>query len=88
MKKVVGKVTEEEKAVIKELNAHRNSLEELLLILPKDDELYKIAINDMDETTKKYKEWWNQYYTKYQWEKGNGDWRILFDTNEIVIEAD
>ena len=55
MKKVVGKVTEEEKAVIKELNAHRNSLEELLLILPKDDELYKIAINDMDETTKKYK---------------------------------
>lgn len=86
MKKVVGTVTEEEKAVIKELNAHRNSLEELLLILPKDDELYKIAINDMDETTKKYKEWWNQHYTKYQWEKGEGDWNILFETNEIIIE--
>lgn len=88
MKKVVGIVTEEEKAVIKELNTHRNSLEELLLILPKDDELYKIALNDMDETTKKYKSWWNQHYNKYLWEKGNGDWKILFDTNEIIIEQD
>ena len=86
MNKVVGIVTEEEKAVIKELNAHRNSLEELILILPKDDELYKTAINDMDETTKKYKEWWNQKYEKYQWEKGEGDWKILFETNEIIIE--
>lgn len=86
MKKVVGTVTEEEKTVIKELNAHINSLEELLLIVPKDDELYEIALNDMDETTKKYKEWWTYHYNKYQWDKGDGDWKILFDTNEIIIE--
>ena len=86
MKKVVGVVTEEEKTVIKELNAHKNSLEELLLVLPKDDELYNTAMADMNETIKKYKEWWNQSYDKYHWEKGEGDWKILFDTNEIIIE--
>lgn len=87
MKKVVGIVTEEEKTVIKELNAHKNSLEELLLILPKEDDLYKVALDDMNKTTKKYQEWWNQTYDKYHWEKGEGDWKILFDTNEIIIEA-
>ena len=69
MKKVVGVVTEEEKTVIKELNTHKNSLEELLLVLPKDDELYNAALDDMNETIKKYKEWWNQTYNKYHWEK-------------------
>ena len=87
MKKVVGFVTEEEKAVIKELNAHKNSLEELLLVLPKDDELYNVAIEDMNESLKKYKDWWNQTYNKYHWEKGEGDWKILFGTNEIIIES-
>lgn len=86
MRKIVGKVTEEEKSVIKGINAHKNSLEELLLSLPEDDELYKIALNDMAETTKKYKEWWNRHYEKYHWEKGEDDWTILFDTNEIIIE--
>lgn len=86
MKKVVGIVTEEEKTVIKELNAHKNSLEELLLILPKDDDLYKVALDDMNKTTKEYQEWWNQTYDKYHWEKGEGKWTILFDTNEIIIE--
>ena len=88
MKKVVGIVTEEEKAVIKELNNNKNSLEELLLVLPKDDELYNAVLDDMNETINKYKEWWNQNYEKYHWEKGDGDWKILFDTNEIVIESD
>lgn len=86
MKKVVGIVTEEEKTVIKELNTHKNSLEELLLVLPKDDEMYNAALADMNETINKYKEWWNQSYNKYHWEKGKGDWKILFDTNEIIIE--
>ena len=55
MKKVVGVVTEEEKTVIKKLNTHKNSLEELLLVLPKDDELYNTAMADMNETIKNIK---------------------------------
>lgn len=84
MKKVVGKVTDEEKSVIKEINDHRVSLEELLLVLPKDDEFYQIALDDMAETMKKYQQWWDDCYNKYQWEKGDGEWKIMFETNEII----
>ena len=87
MKKVVGKVTEEEKSVIKKLYDHKNSLEELLLVLTKNDELYNVAFEDMNETKIKYQEWWNQHYKKYQWEKGEGDWTVMFDTNDVIIES-
>lgn len=86
MKKIIGKVTEEEKQTIMRINSHRNSLEELLLVLPQDDELHKEASLDMDETMKKYQEWWNHGFEKYHWEKGETDWKLLFETNEIVIE--
>lgn len=86
MKKVVGKVTEEEKLAIWEINEHKNSLEELLLILSPNNPLYEIAVNDLDQTMRNYQNWWNSYYRKYQWEKGVGDWKVLFETNEIVID--
>ncbi|MBP3788541.1 MAG: CXXX repeat peptide modification system protein [Prevotella sp.] len=86
MRKVVGSVTEEEKKVIWEINEHKNSLEELLAILSDEDELFQDVVKDLEETKKKYQDWWNDHYEKYQWPKGNADWRILFNTNEIVIE--
>ena len=52
MKKVVGKVTDEEKSAIMRLHNHSCSLEELLMILPENEELYKIALNDLNETKK------------------------------------
>lgn len=86
--KIVGKVTEEEKLIIKKINNHRIALEELLLVLTSDDELYNKAKNDLESTMIQYQEWWNQHYIKYSWEKGISDWKILFDTNEIIIEED
>ena len=86
--KIVGKVTEEEKLIIKKINNHRIALEELLLVLPKDDELYGKANKDLESTMNQYQEWWNQHYTKYGWEKGISDWRIIFETNEIIIEGE
>lgn len=85
MKKVVGKVTDEEKSAIMRLHNHSCSLEELLMILPENEELYKIALNDLNETKKKYQEWWDTNYSKYKWEKGNSDWSVVFETNEIII---
>lgn len=86
MKKIVGKVTEEEKLTIWEINGHKNALEELLPILPKESPLYVQASKDMNETLIKYQEWWNTQYKKYHWEKGEKNWKIIFDTNEIVLE--
>ncbi len=88
MKKVVGKVTTEEKMAIWAINSHKNSLDELLQILPKDGDLYKEASLDMEETMRKYQEWWNQGYEKYRWEKGDKNWKIVFDTNEIIIDSE
>ena len=86
MNKVVGTVTEEEKRTIMEINNHKNALEELLLVLPPNTSLYKEASDDLDQTKEKYLGWWNSLYQKYKWEKGYGDWRIIFESNEIVIE--
>lgn len=87
MRKIVGKVTESEKKHIKAINSHKISLEELLLILEDSDELYKKAIDDLNNTIKKYQEWWDNCYSKYQWEKGKNHWTILFETNEIIINC-
>lgn len=87
MKKIVGKVTEEEKLEILAINNHKKSLEELLPILPKEDDLCAEASRDMQETLVKYREWWRRTYTKYQWEKGNKDWELVFETNEILLEV-
>ena len=88
MKKIVGKVTEEEKRLILDLNNHKNSLNELLLILPIDSDLHKRASADLENTVKKYQEWWNMYSRKYNWESAkNGNWEISFETNEIYLKT-
>lgn len=86
MKKIIGKVTEKEKKQIMSINNHKNSLEELLLILNETDDIYKNVLTELDETRQKYQEWWDTNYNKYHWERGTGYWTIVFETNEIVID--
>ena len=86
MKKVVGIVTEDEKLAVMKIYRHQQALQELLQILQKDDVLYNEVTKDLEETNINYQEWWNNSYEKYQWEKGEADWRIIFESNEIVIE--
>lgn len=86
MQIVVGKITEEEKVNIRSLNNHKVGLEELLLILPSDSTLYSVAKEDLEATVQKYREWWKVHSEKYKWERGQGEWIVLFRTNEIVIE--
>lgn len=87
MKKVVGKVTDDEKTAIMKINSHKNSLEELLRILSPDDDIYEKAKTDFNNTILKYQDWWNNSYAKYHWEKGTNDWSIIFETNEIIIDC-
>ena len=49
MIKIVGTVTENEKLVIKEINDHKSALEELLIILPHDSDLYKQAMDLLEK---------------------------------------
>lgn len=87
MKKLVGKVTVEEKNDILALFERRNGLYELAKILTADnDALYNKLIKDMGETNTKFQNWWDTMAKKYQWESAeNGNWEINFDTCEIYL---
>lgn len=86
-KKVVGRVTEEEKDAILKLFERRNGLNELAKILTTDNvELYERLVKDLGETSTKFQNWWNEMSAKYQWESAeNGNWEINFPTNEILL---
>ena len=86
-KKLVGKVTPEQKDEIQALFERRNSLKELFLIVPKDNQdLYERVVADMAQTQKKFDQWWADRAAEYQWEgRENGHWEINFDTCEIFL---
>ena len=86
-KKLVGKVTPEEKNEILTLFERRNGLNELAKILTADNvELYEKLVKDLGETGTKFQNWWNLMAEKYQWESAeNGNWEINFDNCEIYL---
>ena len=87
MKKIVGKVSEDERNEIQSLFERRNGLRELAKILTADDvELYDRLVTDMGENATKYQDWWNRMSTKYGWESAeNGNWEINFNSCEIYL---
>lgn len=87
MKKIVGKVSEEEKKAIQTLFERKNGLQELARILTSDNnDLYEKVVKDLGETGMKFQGWWDTMAEKYAWEKAeNGSWSIDFETNEITL---
>ena len=67
MKKLVGKVTEEEKNEILSLFERRNGLNELAKILMVEHEtLYEKLVRDLGNTGLKFQKWWDIMAAKYQ----------------------
>jgi CXXX repeat modification system protein len=87
MKKIVGKVTTEERDEIQSLFERRNGLTELAKILSADNaELYEKLVKDMGETGSKFQQWWDSMAQKYNWESCEcGNWEINFETCEIFL---
>ena len=87
MKKVIGRVTVEERDEIQALFERRNGLNELAKILTADNaELYERLIKDMGETGTKFQNWWDMMSKMYEWETNdNGHWEIDFDSCEISL---
>ena len=87
MKKIIGKVSNEERDIIKTLFERKNGLAELAKILAPDNILYEKLVVDMGETTTKFQQWWDGMGTKYNWESvPDGKWSINFETCEIYLE--
>ena len=87
IKKIVGKVTEEERDEIKLLFERKNGLTELFKIVNlKDTDIYEKLVKDMGETSTKFQSWWDNNSKKYNWEKKNDvNWEINFETCEIFL---
>ncbi|MBR4156930.1 MAG: CXXX repeat peptide modification system protein [Bacteroidales bacterium] len=87
MKKLIGKVTEEEKKEIQTLFERRNGLNELAKILTADNELlYEKLVKDIGETSLKFQGWWDRMAKQYNWERAeNGNWEIDFESCDIYL---
>lgn len=90
MKKIIGKVTEQERDEIQSLFERRNGLNELAKILTaENNELYEKLIKDMGATNTKFQNWWENMKVKYNWEMTeNGHWEISFSSCEIFLVND
>lgn len=87
MKKIISRVTEEEKNEIQALFERRNGLNELSQILTIENEaLYEKLVKDLGETGSKFHNWWDRMGEKYNWESAEGgNWEINFKTCEIYL---
>lgn len=87
MKKIISRVTEEEKNEIQALFERRNGLNELSQILTIENEaLYEKLVTDLGETGAKFQDWWDRMGEKYNWESvEGGNWEINFETCEIYL---
>ncbi len=87
MKKIISRVTEEEKNEIQALFERRNGLNELSQILTVENEaLYEKLVKDLGETGAKFQGWWDRMGEKYNWESfEGGNWEIDFDTCNIYL---
>ena len=87
MKKIVGKVTEEERNEIRHLFERKNGLNELVKILDVNNlDLYEKVVSDLGETTTRFQNWWDRMIEKYKWEEvDGGHWEIEFDSCDIYL---
>jgi len=86
MKKIVGKVSAEERDEIQALFERRNGLNELAQIIKDGDALYERLVTDLGTTETRFQRWWDTMVTKYDWERSeNGHWEINFDNCEIYL---
>jgi CXXX repeat modification system protein len=86
-KKLLGKVTEQERDEIKFLFERKNGLSELFKIIPEDNnKVYEKILKDMGETSTKFQLWWDNKSKQYHWENIKGyNWEIDFNTCEIFL---
>lgn len=86
-KKLIGKVTAEERDTIKLLYEKKNGLIELVRSLNESNmHLYDRITIDLGRITIDFNNWWSEKSEKYQWENIEGyQWEIKFETGEIYL---
>jgi CXXX repeat modification system protein len=89
-RKIVGKVTEEEKNRVQILHERKNALVSLLKSTAGHDDrlqaLYDRLIADFAKTSADMEKWFKEMCEKYSWESHpRGSWNVNFATCEIEL---
>jgi CXXX repeat modification system protein len=91
-KKLLGKISEEEKVEIKNLFFRKKSLEELFQVLltseldVKNKEVYDRMMEDYTSVSQKFSDWWKIKSALHNWESvEGGNWDIDFDKNDVYL---
>jgi len=93
-RKIVGKVTYQERDQLQGLFERKNGLIELVYSLAiENDELlknhyfYEKLVADMGRTTTKLQQWWDEKGIEYKWQSISGYvWSIDFETCQIFLQ--
>ena len=87
MKKLVGKVTEQERDQIKALFERKNGLTELFKSIDAQNEvLYNKVVTDMGKTSAEFQNWWDNMAQQYGWEgDSQSSWEIDFNDCSIYF---
>ncbi len=90
-KRLLGKVTEQERDHLRRLFERRNGLLELFRELPDLERsetafLYDKIVSDLGRVVTSYEEWWAAMSAKYGWENTRGKrWEIDFETCDMFL---
>ncbi len=87
IRKIVGRVTQEEVREIQTLFERKNGLTELAKVVSADNvKLYEKLVKDMGETSMKFQVWWDERSKQYGWESSpKGNWEVNFQTGDITL---
>lgn len=91
MKKLLGKVTNEEKEQVMAISRRRSALHELFATLGNEaatpnDALYERIVADIGETNQKLKDWWSATAKAHDWSFSEKDiWQVEYESNELYL---
>lgn len=87
LRKYIGEVSQEECSEIRGIYSRMIALKELVPSLPIDcGEMYEKVILDIQDTQKKYNEWWHKIENKYNFSlEPSFNWYIDFNTNKVYL---
>ena len=94
VRKVLGKVSPQERDEIRALVERKNGLTELFRSLAgmskselESSHLYTRIVQDMRESEDRFQKWWNAMSRKYSWNNIPGyRWEIDFDSCTVSLE--
>lgn len=91
MKKLLGKVTNEEKEQVMAISRRRNALHELFSSLNSEaatpnNTLYERIVEDIGDTNQRLKDWWITTAKAHNWSFTEKDaWQVEYDSNELYL---